>query len=287
MDLSAARTSAAPRISVLVAGQEGEALEPMLRAADRRAKELGAGLMVSWFGPRSPQMLLDCVRATTERLDAPLEVHGSWRSFRVSLEAHLREDTPRLIVVSGDPHRGWRPLRPSTSDLVIRQAKIPVLVARPSAGTGRILVATDLLDEHFPAVRAAAAEAHRSGAQVTAVHCLRLKPVFPGPGHGNEWSSEPPIGPSDTERERADRWLYDALRLGELSAEPLIIEGDPLARVSSLTFELSADLLVIGARPKSRWQRLVFGSIAEPLARRVACPVLVVPLSTQVRRAFD
>lgn len=286
MQLSQDRPSAA-RASVLVAGQEGEALGPLLEAAVGRAKELDAGVMVIWFGGRSPQVLLEQVRDATGRLDTQLEVHSRWRRFRDSLKARVFEDNPKLIVVSGDPQQGWGPLRPNTSDLMIRQAKVPVLVARPSLGTGRILVATDLLDEHFPAVRAAAAEADRSGAQVTAVHCLRLEPVFPGPGHGSEWSMEPPIAPSDTARERADRWMDEALRLGELAAEPLIVEGDPLTRVPSLTAELSAELLVIGARPKSRWQRWILGSIAEPLARRVPCPVLVVPLSAEVRRAFD
>lgn len=286
MQLSQDRPSAA-RASVLVAGQEGEALGPLLEAAVGRAKELDAGVMVIWFGGRSPQVLLEQVRDATGRLDTQLEVHSRWRRFRDSLKARVFEDNPKLIVVSGDPQQGWGPLRPNTSDLMIRQAKVPVLVARPSLGTGRILVATDLLDEHFPAVRAAAAEADRSGAQVTAVHCLRLEPVFPGPGHGTEWSMEPPIAPSDTARERADRWMDEALRLGELAAEPLIVEGDPLTRVPSLTAELSAELLVIGARPKSRWQRWILGSIAEPLARRVPCPVLVVPLSAEVRRAFD
>lgn len=286
MQLSQDRPSAA-RASVLVAGQEGEALGPLLEAAVGRAKELDAGVMVIWFGGRSPQVLLEQVRDATGRLDTQLEVHSRWRRFRDSLKTRVFEDSPKLIVVSGDPQQGWGPLRPNTSDLMIRQAKVPVLVARPSLGTGRILVATDLLDEHFPAVRAAAAEADRSGAQVTAVHCLRLEPVFPGPGHGTEWSMEPPIAPSDTARERADRWMDEALRLGELAAEPLIVEGDPLTRVPSLTAELSAELLVIGARPKSRWQRWILGSIAEPLARRVPCPVLVVPLSAEVRRAFD
>lgn len=286
MQLSQDRPSAA-RASVLVAGQEGEALGPLLEAAVGRAKELDAGVMVIWFGGRSPQVLLEQVRDATGRLDTQLEVHSRWRRFRDSLKTRVFEDNPKLIVVSGDPQQGWGPLRPNTSDLMIRQAKVPVLVARPSLGTGRILVATDLLDEHFPAVRAAAAEADRSGAQVTAVHCLRLEPVFPGPGHGTEWSMEPPIAPSDTARERADRWMDEALRLGELAAEPLIVEGDPLTRVPSLTAELSAELLVIGARPKSRWQRWILGSIAEPLARRVPCPVLVVPLSAEVRRAFD
>lgn len=286
MQLSQDRPSAA-RASVLVAGQEGEALGPLLEAAVGRAKELDAGVMVIWFGGRSPQVLLEQVRDATGRLDTQLEVHSRWRRFRDSLKARVFEDNPKLIVVSGDPQQGWGPLRPNTSDLMIRQAKVPVLVARPSLGTGRILVATDLLDEHFPAVRAAAAEADRSGAQVTAVHCLRLEPVFPGPGHGSERSMEPPIAPSDTARERADRWMDEALRLGELAAEPLIVEGDPLTRVPSLTAELSAELLVIGARPKSRWQRWILGSIAEPLARRVPCPVLVVPLSAEVRRAFD
>lgn len=286
MQLSQDRPSAA-RASVLVAGQEGEALGPLLEAAVGRAKELDAGVMVIWFGGRSPQVLLEQVRDATGPLDTQLEVHSRWRRFRDSLKTRVFEDNPKLIVVSGDPQQGWGPLRPNTSDLMIRQAKVPVLVARPSLGTGRILVATDLLDEHFPAVRAAAAEADRSGAQVTAVHCLRLEPVFPGPGHGTEWSMEPPIAPSDTARERADRWMDEALRLGELAAEPLIVEGDPLTRVPSLTAELSAELLVIGARPKSRWQRWILGSIAEPLARRVPCPVLVVPLSAEVRRAFD
>jgi nucleotide-binding universal stress UspA family protein len=52
--------------------------------------------------------------------------------------------------------------------------------------------------------------------------------------------------------------------------------GDPATEVSRLCSELNADLLVIGTHDHHGLERLLLGSIAERLVRKVACAALVV-----------
>ncbi len=45
--------------------------------------------------------------------------------------------------------------------------------------------------------------------------------------------------------------------------------------------EIKTDIIVIGRRGHSSWERTFFGSVVERVVRRAECPVLVVPLLTQ------
>jgi nucleotide-binding universal stress UspA family protein len=59
-------------------------------------------------------------------------------------------------------------------------------------------------------------------------------------------------------------------------------DGRPAAEIVTAARELPADLVVMGTHGRSGFQRLVLGSVTETVLRRVACPVLTVPVHAPV-----
>jgi nucleotide-binding universal stress UspA family protein len=53
-------------------------------------------------------------------------------------------------------------------------------------------------------------------------------------------------------------------------------EGDPWREILALAEELPADLVVLGTHGRGGFERLVLGSVAEKLLRRLPCPILTV-----------
>ena len=83
-----------------------------------------------------------------------------------------------------------------------------------------------------------------------------------------------------TERESWQRQLQACLpsAAAGIPIDCLVAEGDVAAEI--LAVADAADLLVIGTHGRSGFERLVLGSIAERLLRRVGCPLLIVPRAT-------
>ena len=52
--------------------------------------------------------------------------------------------------------------------------------------------------------------------------------------------------------------------------------GSPTASIVEVASDISADLIVVGTDQRSGVSRLVFGSVAEKVARNAPCPVLIV-----------
>ncbi len=57
--------------------------------------------------------------------------------------------------------------------------------------------------------------------------------------------------------------------------------GRDYQTILDFAYETKADIIVIGRRGHSTWERPFFGSVVERVVRRAECPVLVVPPLTQ------
>jgi len=143
----------------------------------------------------------------------------------------------------------------------------------------KILLAIDGSETAALAAEAAVDLADRAGAELHVVH---VREVFPRRSYA-------PIR-RYTAREAARR-----SRLCEQSAEELLAEqvreiqaaggsvvgvhpsnGRPADEILALGGELGVDLIVLGSRGLGMVKRLAAGSVSEEVARRAACPVLVV-----------
>ena len=157
-----------------------------------------------------------------------------------------------------------RLFRPSVPTAVVRAAPCPILLVRAAAGTGRILIATDLTDPTWPTLHAGAAEHLRTHGEVTVLHCI-------------EPSSE--LASVDATLAGATGALERAAAAAELGGATLMVEFGP---ASSTILEearaMSADLIVVGTHGR-RGLLVLLGSTAEDVIRGAACDVLVVRIT--------
>lgn len=72
------------------------------------------------------------------------------------------------------------------------------------------------------------------------------------------------------------RWRADAERRAGRPVSASVLEGEPAAEILRHAREERCDLLVLGTHGRTGMSRLVLGSVAERVARRAPCPVLVV-----------
>lgn len=197
-----------------------------------------------------------------------------------SIIDHAERSGAGLIVVGDRGSTGLgRVLLGSVADRVVRYAHCPVLVARAGARTGRVLVASDLSDPSLPALSAAADEAERTGAQVTALHCLEPLAVAAGPEYGVAYAPVVPPEVLAETRANARERLAQAVQQRSLRAEQQVVEGPPAATIVATAEELGADLIVIGTRGRTGVRRVLLGSVAESVVRHAPCSVLVVRMT--------
>lgn len=296
--------SRGPRV-VFAATDLSAPADAALRAAHERALHAGAKLVVCHVVPSLVRVNALFPERSAEQASAQVEL--AERVFEALVErtaavtgrdpsefaalvddgtpyariSELAEEHGAELIVIGD--RGatglTRMLLGSVAERVVRYAHCPVLIARSAVKGGKILVASDLSDPSLPAVSAAAAEARRTGAELTALHCVEPVAVVIGSEYGMSLAPTAGPGPTKLARERAQVRLEQALRENECRGEIQIVEGVPAAAILAVAEELQADLIVLGTRGRTGLKRVLLGSVAEAVARHAAASVLVVRLS--------
>jgi nucleotide-binding universal stress UspA family protein len=166
----------------------------------------------------------------------------------------------------------------SVSEKVTRYAHGPVLVARPSPQGGQVLVAVDFSEASLAALHLAAEEAQRRDVALSLVHCLGLSPQMAGLGGGATMVPLPAEHPRSRPamQRAAEEKLRALLSRAGIRAEVLVEEGEADVEVARLAEELDAALVVVGATGKTGLQRVLLGSVAESIVRKVPCSVLTV-----------
>lgn len=190
-----------------------------------------------------------------------------------AIEVEIETGSPHagILEVAGRVGAGVIVLGPGPTALrVARAAGRPVLIARPSAG-GDVVGATDFSDPAMPAVRLAASEARRRGAELRLVHCLDV----------DETLVMPPVPTAIIDRLEADARAHLLKALAATGAtgrvEPLRRRAtDGILEAASLP---PAALVVVGTHGRSGWSRLMLGSVAETVISHAPCSVLVAPLN--------
>jgi len=185
-----------------------------------------------------------------------------------------------LVVVGSRGRTGIsRALLGSVAEHVVRVAHCPVLVSRPSHGSGLVMAATDLSDPSLPAVARAADEARLRGARLVVMHAMEMSPAAYGAGAAALLGNVLPAPSAEDLRQTRSSLitlLDDAMRRVGAEGEPLVLDGDAVASVIRAVEEQKADLLVVGTHGRTGISRLLLGSVAEKLVRLADCSVLVV-----------
>jgi len=147
-----------------------------------------------------------------------------------------------------------------------------------------ILHPTDFSDRSRFALQMAAALARDYAARLVIVHVATPTPVVYGEG-------VVPVQPDDYKDELRSHLNTLQVEGGEIHAERLLVDGDPATEILRLAGEMNADLVVMGTHGRTGLSRLLMGSVAEQVVRRVDCPVLTVkafaPVVTQKANAQE
>ena len=132
-----------------------------------------------------------------------------------------------------------------------------------------ILHPTDFSDRSQYALWLACALARDYGARLMVLHVSPVNAVVYGEG----------VVLSNQEELRAEaQEQLDGLQVprANVRAERRLEEGDAVEAILRVAREIHADLIVMGTHGRTGLGRFLMGSVAEPVVRKAACPVLTV-----------
>ncbi len=214
------------------------------------------------------------VRAVTGKEPGTYEVRVVEGKAADTVLAVATEVSADMIVLGGREPGGKRWIFGSVAERVVTHAAVPVLVARPHAGSGHIVAGTDFSEPSLPAVRAAHEAARATHGKVTIVHV-----VEPSTAHYSAIGTMTNVSGGDPAQIAIARAKLRALC--EESPEQdsaRIVVGNPAEQLLAVAAEVDASLVVVASRGRSGLARFVMGSVAGRVVRDAPCSVLVVRL---------
>jgi nucleotide-binding universal stress UspA family protein len=107
------------------------------------------------------------------------------------------------------------------------------------------------------------------GARLLFLHSVE-PPVYYGELGVNYTASD---GFRELARERVDELVEPG---SQVQVETIVADGEPGEEILRVAKERQADLLVIGSHGRTGLGRVLMGSVAEEVARKSPCPVLIV-----------
>lgn len=200
------------------------------------------------------------------------------RPLHQSLAELMHEHPGALLAMGAGGGGGLREgLLGSTADRVLRSGACPVLLCRGEPRPWRnVALATDFSPASAQAVRLGLALAPRATAYL--LHACELTI-----DRGLAFANATPQTRLSYEQEAwsdASRQIEGfAASLGQAGASLIRAprRGPSRAVLSAFVAEAAIDLVVLGARPRARWEANLLGSTALFASHRLECDVLLVP----------
>lgn len=168
---------------------------------------------------------------------------------------------------------------------VVEYASTPVLIVR-TASISRLVLADDGSASAAAARTLVGRMPGFRGLPVRVVSVSERQPGWFG------WAPEAPaeseafeeaIQASFKEHERIAAAAAAELSAAGLLAESLVPNGDPAQELVRAAEQFKADLIVMGTRGKTGFERLLLGSVARKVVQRAHCSVLVLRAATNQR----
>jgi nucleotide-binding universal stress UspA family protein len=222
--------------------------------------------------------LLMRIRTVTGREPPQIEIEIEQGTVHAGILRTAENIGAGAVVVGGKVNHTGLHILGGAAEHVVRYAKCPVLVARPSPA-GKVLAATDFSDPALPAVEAGAAEAKHRNADLAIIHAVDLFPMV-SPFHEPYYSYDvPPINLDNAMRAIWQQKLDECVQNFNAKGGGLLRDGLAEPAILNAASELPAQLLVVGTHGRTGLSRIMaLGSVAEAVVRAAPCSVLVVRL---------
>lgn len=164
----------------------------------------------------------------------------------------------------------------STAASVARYAHCPVMVARPSPESGPVVVGTDFSEAVTPALVLGGNEAKRREVPLVLLHS-NYEPSSPLNLLGPIVVSPPRPSDEDVEaRRQAARTTLESLMSAHGGpGECVVADTEPASALVAEAERRGANLLVVGTHGRTGFTRIALGSVAEAVAARASCSVLI------------
>lgn len=195
------------------------------------------------------------------------------------ITGYVEEQEIDLIVMGTHGRRGvQRMLLGSVTEEVVRKANCPILTVRtdveetPDQAIRQILVPVDFSNASKVAVRYASELAQTYGAQLDLLHVIE-EVVYP-----SAYGVEPAYLPTQEVRARVQNTLGEIARedVGYENVQVSAKVGYAPTTILDYIEDNDIDLVVIATHGRSRFDRILLGSVAERVIRQSPKPVFVV-----------
>jgi nucleotide-binding universal stress UspA family protein len=260
-----------------------------LRQADDWARRRGARLVLCHVLPRGvgtgtllEGQLAERVRGHAAELigrgDGDIEVAVDEGAADECLLRQAEARDAALIVVGSHGEAGLKRIfLGDVAEALLRNSPRPIMVARPHARTGRILVGTDFSRPARRALELAAEEARLRGGRLTL--CTSIEQYMHAVQNMTEFGSGGMFVQREylDERKKAEKQLHELFAEVGADGDVLVTAESPAAALVETAARLDGDLVVVGAVGGGTLARLRRGRVMEKVARHVPCSVLVVP----------
>jgi len=233
----------------------------------------------------SPYTLEEIAEKTGARLKAVAARH---EFARLQIEYEVRSGKPFVeliiaaragladLIIVGGASRGEEPFLGSTSERVLRKARVPVMVAKKplSSEAETFLVPTDFSFCARKAAEGALKLAKCFGSRVVFFHVLYPSYTI---AYAHELGVSLPIPPPPPE-EIEPEWnaFLSGLSLEKIDWGKYTEEGQAAAAIVHQAEQIGADMIVMGTHGRSGLPHMLLGSVAEKVVRTASCPVLTV-----------
>ncbi len=277
--------------TVLVATDFGEQGARALERAGILCRTLGAELIALHVLPDGlpSDLRIDFEKIATTRLRQ--EVSSVHDRFDVPVSSSVEFGTPwmailekadsvnaDLLIMGTHSHPGLLDLfRGTTVEKVAKSCDTALLVVanEPTAAYRNVLAATDFSLAAREALEMAMLVAPDAQYRLLHNFSISLRAFLQGRERRDILDAERRRQREDAER--AMTTFIGGLKLGDQAADPIIVEGEPVASILSEVRQEATDLLVLGTHSRPRISEALLGSVARSLMSEPPCDILVVP----------
>lgn len=204
---------------------------------------------------------LDIVRSGGPA-DAILQVALEMNIDLIAMTTHARKGLTRWYLGS-------------VAEEVVRRSELPILLKRPDVASRpsplrRILVPLDGSERSAAVLETVKPIAARANAEIVLLHVLP-RVLDPAP----QWAVQGPLSVAGRSGRRYQE-IADRLEEGDLTAWPVVAEGDAAEEILARAKELDVDLIAMATHGRTGLKRVIFGSVTQEVLRRSDRPLVLI-----------